>query len=185
MKTLRKESIVKVLSTFVLSLVVLSSSLFAQPSFMVNDELIEEEIKIESWMTSYESFCESEIDYLEADIEIESWMTDLNEFTNYLLTEEDEALLAIEDWMINYNTFSGEQDEPLLAIENWMVDYEAFSGVETTTLLAELAEEELAVEAWMTNLEAFNTLPANYIPSIKTIEFDQPASELIALHIVK
>lgn len=189
MKTLRTKQTVKLISVITLSLVVFGSALFAQPTFQLSDDYTEDNIRIEEWMTNYESF-EANLNhelYTEDPMEIQAWMLNSNELLPGLDDNYTEELLAIEDWMIDYNAFSGEVEEPMLAIENWMLDYNTFSekNFNVEELVAECDEEPMEIEAWMTDLNVFNTPTPAFIPSIKSINLEESEPLLIALHDVK
>ena len=188
MKTLSTKQTVKSVSVMILSLVVFGTSLLAQPTFLNDEAIVENEIQVENWMTDYDTFDASfnEEMYNEEDLEIQAWMLNIDEMTPATTENYNEDLLAIEDWMLNYSSFTNETEEPLLAIEDWMLNYNDFTQVnfDIDHLVAEQTEAPMQVEAWMTCMEVFNETPVNYIPSIKTIELDaEPV--LIALHQVK
>lgn len=188
MKTLSTKQTVKSVSIMILSLVVFGTSLLAQPTFLNDEVIVENEIQVENWMTDYDSFNSgfNEEMAIEEDLEIQAWMLNIDEIAPATSENFNEDLLAIEDWMLNYSAFTNETEEPLLAIEDWMLNYNEFEQVnfDVDQLVAEQIEEPMQVEAWMTCMEVYNETPINYIPSIKTIELDaEPV--LIALHEVK
>ncbi|HEC43984.1 MAG TPA: hypothetical protein ENI20_14270 [Bacteroides sp.] len=80
----------------------------------INKEIvIEEEIKLQQWMYTPESFLAPSI---EKSIELSSWMVNTNEWieTEKQFTEDSEIVL--EEWMIN--TF--DMDNRTIALEDWM-----------------------------------------------------------------
>ena len=168
MKTLKTKQTVKLISVITLSLVVFGSALFAQPTFQLTDDYTEDNIRIEEWMTNYESFEANLNDemYTEDPMEIQAWMLNSNELLPGLDDNYTEELLAIEDWMIDYNTFS----EKTFNVEQ---------------LVAERDEEPMEIEAWMTDLNVFDTPTPAYIPSIKSINLEESETLLMALHNVK
>jgi len=188
MKTLSTKQTVKSVSILILSLVVFGTSLLAQPTFLNDEVVIENEIQVENWMTDYDTFDSNfnEEMYTEEDLEIQAWMLNIDEITPVTTENYNEDLLAIEDWMVNYSAFTNETEEPLLAIEDWMLNYNDFeqASFDIDQLVAEQIEDPMQVEAWMTCMEVFNESSVNFIPSIKTVELDaEPV--LIALHQVK
>ncbi|TLX72372.1 hypothetical protein E9993_17700 [Labilibacter sediminis] len=75
-------------------------------------------------------------------------------FLTYLSNETQDESLALEDWMLNADSFVEEvisvvafNEEKELSVENWMFDIEAF--------VPEDNEPELALENWMTDVDSF------------------------------
>ncbi len=192
MRTLNLQQTSKNIRILSLSLFVFGTALIAQPTFEINDDNIEEEIQIEEWMTNYESF-DSNLnrdDYFEAPILIQRWMLDSNELVPGLDENHTEDALAIEDWMLNFNTFCPKEqtlDEPSITIHDWMLDYNKFASktINFSELLAEQEEEPIKIEAWMINLDAFDIPTLSFISSIKNIELGQVKPLLVALKDVK
>lgn len=190
MKTLVTKQTVKAVSILTLSFVIFGTALFAQPIFKSEENFVEDEIKIEEWMTSNESFDANfnNETYDEPQLQIENWMLNSNELLPALDENFIEEDMAIQDWMLDFNTFSNEKhEEPMLTIQNWMLNYNTFAKNEINIkeLVAEYNEEPLKIETWMTSIEAFDIPTLSFISSIQATDFSETKPLLIALHDVK
>jgi uncharacterized membrane protein len=154
MKTSNKNTVKRISTVLFSALFILSAA------FSTMAQTSEENIEIESWMTSPFSFEKTESDI---EIEIESWMVDTDSFF------EEEENLAIEEWMLTFANefpYSSEISAQWLAnlnnnpmeetqkVEDWMLDTNTFVTHQDIQLFAN-SISELDIEPWMTNSDSF------------------------------
>lgn len=150
MKTQRNQSNLKSFTSFLLVVLFITSSVFAQAKTYGNINDPEPKLEFEEWMSDLNEFNANEEDILV----VESWMSDLSEFI-----VNDEAEMQIEQWMTcldNYHTI--DLNSEFLLADN---------------------EPEMKVEKWMTNMQDFAKVDASAIKSIHSIQLENCSNPIL------
>jgi hypothetical protein len=83
---------------------------------------LEEEIRLEDWMLSVDSFYGTERITADSELKVSSWMLEASWGRNgrHMASEPD---LKLEDWMLK----SFDRNNSTIALEDWMLDMKLFS----------------------------------------------------------
>ncbi len=187
MKTLKNKLSVKLISAFTLSFILISTTLLSQGNFTLSEDYNEKEIPVEEWMCATDLNNEALLseNYSEEPIELQEWMVTSELPTSLIAEDYTEEEIPLQNWMVNtdqlLDTYN-EVEEPLMAIQEWMIDYNAFAPlVDFDYLLSDVEEAPIEIDVWMKNYEIFNKKSLTHLVSIQSINLNETHPVFIAL----
>lgn len=187
MKTLKNKFSVKLISVFTLSFVLISTTLLSQVNFDLSEDYNEKEIPVQEWMCTTDLNSEDMLseNYSEEPIELQEWMVSTELSTSLIAEDYNEEEIQFQDWMVNtdpiVDTYN-EVKEPLMAIQEWMVDYNAFAlQVDFDYLLSDAEEAPIEIDVWMKSYDIFSQKSLTPLVSKQSINFNETPPVFIAL----